>query len=212
VALVTGSGVHAWWTKSDSVPVAPIRQPDAIAPVKPAEIDESRSHVTRNNVTLTDNEAKAIIAAVKLGDGSYVVSSFPVGSKPVVKTLVVGSGPEPLRPSLPKPGPEPTTPSEPAPSAVTMVVYIYEKDQGGVPSQVMAGLNKVNRDSGFKIKAVTHEHDSKNGKSDIPKEYKPAMSESEKTGLPVLVVLAGDKVFRSIKDPKTVEAVTGAVQ
>ena len=84
--------------------------------------------------------------------------------------------------------------------------YVYEKDQGGVPSAVMSGLNKLNE---RKILATTHERDTKDGDQQIPDQYKVAVEAAKK--LPSLVVQAGDKVLKVVESPKTEEDVTKAV-
>jgi hypothetical protein len=207
VALVTGSGVHAWWTKSDSVPVAPIRQPDVIAP-KPAEIDESRAYVTRDGVTLSDAEAKAIIAAVKIGDGAYSLVSYPVGSAPVVKQLTIGQS-KPSTPVVVPVTPDKPVEPTPEPSKVTAVIYVYEKDQTAIPSFVSAGLNQINRKG---IDATLFEADTKNGSGQIPAKYQAAYDRAKQEGLPVLVVMVGNTIAKAIKAPKTLEEITGAIQ
>jgi len=86
------------------------------------------------------------------------------------------------------------------------VTYVYEKDQGGVPSAVMSGLNKLNE---RKILATTHERDTKDGDQQIPDQYKVAVEAAKK--LPSLVVQAGDKVLKVVESPNTEEDVTKAV-
>ena len=50
------------------------------------------------------------------------------------------------------------------------------------------------------------------GSDEIPDQYKAALLEAKSVGLPALVVLSGDKVVRSVKDPRTESAVMEAVK
>jgi hypothetical protein len=122
-------------------------------------------------------------------------------SEPVVVTVVVGGAPPVVEPD--KPAPDPTT-------KATAVVYVYEKDDGGVPSAVLAGLNRVNREQ--KIRATLFEDDSTDGTGEIPEQYKTPRAEALKVGLPALVVMAGYAVLRVVKAPTTEAAVVEAAR
>jgi hypothetical protein len=128
-------------------------------------------------------------------------------SEPVVVTVVVGNAPPvvvtPDTPEPDKPAPDPTT-------KATAVVYVYEKDDGGVPSAVLAGLNRVNREQ--KIRATLFEDDSVDGTGDVPEQYKTPLAEARKVGLPALVVMAGESVLLVVKAPTTEAAVVEAAR
>jgi hypothetical protein len=92
-------------------------------------------------------------------------------------------------------------PSVIAPSQTTQVTYVYEKDSGGVPSFVGAALNALNRREP-PILATPFEEDTTDNDSQVPDQYKIALEAARKSGLPALVVQAGDKVVKAVKDPK----------
>ncbi len=99
------------------------------------------------------------------------------------------------------------------PSKVDRVTYVWEKDKTAVPRPVAAALNKINADSGGKIIATELEVDTVNGQGqNPPAQYKIAHAAAVATGLPCLVVQAGDVVVRVVKDPKTLEAVLEAAK
>jgi hypothetical protein len=98
----------------------------------------------------------------------------------------------------------------PVTQPVTAVTYVYEKDQGGIPSAVAAALNQLNRRVP-PILATPFEEDTKDETGDTPHQYKPALIAAQAAGLPVLVVQAGDKVLKVIKAPKTDTEVLEAV-
>lgn len=95
----------------------------------------------------------------------------------------------------PKPPTPPVVePTEPA----TSVVYIHEKDQSAVPSEVMAGLNKINREKG--IRATLFEDDSKTGSETVPEQYQVPLEAAQAAGLPALVVMAGSNVLKVVRN------------
>lgn len=104
-------------------------------------------------------------------------------------------------------GPELSLPSLPS-NKPTAAVYVYEKDQGGVPAAVLAGLNRVNREG---ILATVFEEDSTDG-TETPEQYKLPLEEARKAGLPAFVVMAGDKAKKVVKAPKTADEIWEAVQ
>ena len=97
----------------------------------------------------------------------------------------------------------PITPPVTPPVTVkaTAVTYVYEKDQHALPSPVLAALNKINREKG--VIATVFEIDTKSGTREIPAQYRATVAAAQQVGLPVLIVQAGDKVLKSVKDPKT---------
>lgn len=207
VAFVGGQGVTEWWNKPATVPAV---QPVVVAPVKPAEIDESRAYVTRDGVTLADDQAKAIIAAVKIGDGAYSLVSYPVGSAPVVKQLTIGQS----KPSVPVVVPDkPVTPDKPVePTPVTTkptaAFYVYEKDDTAVPNYVKTGLSKINASG---VEGSLLEDDTKDGNNQVPARFQVPLNEAKKAGLPVLVVMSGGQFLRAVK-PKSEAEMLEAVK
>lgn len=106
--------------------------------------------------------------------------------------------------SLPSWPGNPLTPSKP-----TAATYFYEKDSGGVPPAVGAGISKLNEQG---IRATTHEDDTTNANQQIPKQYAVSLPAAREAGLPALVVMAGEKVVRTVKAPTTEESVLEAAQ
>ena len=97
-----------------------------------------------------------------------------------------------------------------APAAATAAVYVYEKDQTAVPTGVVVGLNRLNRDRG--IVATLLEADTVDGMGEIPEQYRPALAAAKDRGLPALVVLSGSTVLSVVQAPADSDAVTGAVK
>jgi len=112
---------------------------------------------------------------------------------------------------------ESTNPTVPPPVTTkpTRAVYVYEKDQGAVPPQVAGALNAINKqalETGSGFVADEFEEDTVDGTGQVPDQFKVAREEALKVGLPCLVVLAGDKVVRVVKSPKTAREVEEAVK
>ena len=95
-------------------------------------------------------------------------------------------------------------------SEVTAVTYVYEKDDGGVPSPVTAALDKLNEQG---IVATTVDEDVISPVTGlIPKQYAEVIPAARTAGLPGLVVIAGEKVLKVIKSPTTEAEVLEAVK
>ena len=92
------------------------------------------------------------------------------------------------------------------PDAVT---FVFEKDQHAIPAPVLSALNKLNRQG---VMATTHEVDTTDGTNEIPEQYKLVVPAAQAAGLPALVVSGKGKVIRTVKDPKTEEAVLEAAR
>ncbi len=92
----------------------------------------------------------------------------------------------------------------------TAAVYVHEKDHGAVPSGVMAGLNRLNREKG--IVATVFEEDSTDGDGDVPDQYREPLRAAREAGLPAFVVMGGGKVLRVVKAPTTADAIVEAVR
>lgn len=86
-------------------------------------------------------------------------------------------------------------------SEVTAVTYVYEKDEGGVPSAVTAALGKLN-DQGIVANAIDDDVVSPITGS-IPKQYVETIPAARTAGLPSLVASDGSKVLKVIKSPTT---------
>lgn len=194
----------------DPTPGPPLPVPVVVEPTKFIPED---SIATLDGIRLNADRTKLICDLVNAGDGTFVLRYQPVGKAEIVRTIVVsGDKPAPLpppKPDEPKPQPPPVVDPTTKPTAVT---YVYEKDQGGVPGHVSTALNKINRDSGFKIVASIFEDDNTTGKSTVPAQYKAAYDAAKKEGLPVIVVTAGDKVLRTVKAPKTEQEILEAAK
>lgn len=94
----------------------------------------------------------------------------------------------------------------------TAVTFVYEKDLHVVPPPVLAAFNKLNRQG---IIANPFEDDTQDGTGDVPDQYKVPLAAALAAGFPdkpVLVVTAGAKVLRVVKDPKTEAEVMEAVK
>lgn len=96
-----------------------------------------------------------------------------------------------------------------SPAKVTAVVYVYEKDSGSVPTAVLTGLDKLNKQG---VVATAFENDTVDGTGETPEQYKVPLAEAKRIGLPALVVMAGDKAVKSLTNPTTEAEVTGAAQ
>lgn len=92
----------------------------------------------------------------------------------------------------------------------TSGVYVHEKDSGAVPSGVMAGLNRLNREKG--IVATVFEEDTTDGDGDVPEQYREPLRAAREAGLPAFVVMGGGKVLRVVKAPTTADAIVEAVE
>jgi hypothetical protein len=91
----------------------------------------------------------------------------------------------------------------------TAATYTLDDKQHSVPPPVSAALNKLNRQG---ILATVDEVDTTDGSSDVPDQYKVSRPAAIAAGLPALVVMSGEKVLRTVKDPRTEEAVMEAVK
>lgn len=190
------SGLY-WWHMPPATPLV-----DSVAVVT---IDKTRTQASKDGKGVDDGQLAAAVGLIEYGNGTWIVSSYPVGldvihkqiviSDVVIKTPVINVNPAPVDVVKPMDTPPVVVPQKP-----TLVIYFYEKDQNGVPPYVQSALNKINR---LGINATIYEKDSTDGLNRVPPEYKPSLEEALKKGLPVLVVMAGDKVITAIKSPST---------
>jgi hypothetical protein len=165
---------------------------------------------------LSDRKATVLTAARPGRYKLFAYTGNEDGGADAEVVIIVGNAPPAPPVVVTPPVTDPTVPpvvEPPAPTTkATAATYVYEKDSGGVPSAVMAGLNKVNRDSGYKILAMVVEDDPDDGTGDIPEQNKVALKAARDSGLPALVVTAGDVVLRIVKGPTTQQQITEAVK
>ena len=93
--------------------------------------------------------------------------------------------------------------------SATAAVYVYEKDDGGVPPFVTVAVNRLNRER--KVVATLLEDDTTDGTGDVPDQYQAALDAARKAGLPAVVALAGRTVIRVTPRPGSEAAVMEAV-
>lgn len=101
-----------------------------------------------------------------------------------------------------------TLPSFVAPAKVDRVTYVHNK-KDVLPSGVMAALNELNAKG---ILATSFPDDTTDGNGEVPDQYKIALPAAKASGIPSLVVQAGDKVLRTVKAPTTKAQVLEAAQ
>lgn len=105
--------------------------------------------------------------------------------------------------------------NDPQPSPVTKPVratYVYEKDQGGVPSGVASALMKLNAQTP-PVLASEFEEDTVDGTGQVPDQYAKALEAARKAGLPALVVQdAAGNVVRTVPKPTTEAQVMDAMK
>lgn len=108
------------------------------------------------------------------------------------------------------PGPNTPGPTLPGPAdPATAAVYVYEKDRGTPPPPVLAALDRINRER--KIRATTFEQDTVDGEGEVPDQYQAPLIAAQETGLPALVVMAGNKVLKVVKAPQSEQQVMEAI-
>ena len=95
------------------------------------------------------------------------------------------------------------------PSTVTAAVYVYEKDDGPVPTGVYAGIEKLNREKN--ILASLFEDDTVDGNGETPEQYKPALDAARAKSIPSLVVLSGTTAIAVVEKPQTESEILEAI-
>ncbi len=88
------------------------------------------------------------------------------------------------------------------------VTYVHAP-KAVIPSPVIAALSELNTKG---ILATAFPEDTTDGAGEVPDQYRVALPAARASGIPSLVVQAGDRVLRTIKAPTTKEAVLGAAQ
>ena len=113
---------------------------------------------------------------------------------------VIGSGwkvvPVPPGP----PTPDVVVPPDAPAVKILRATYVFEKDDGGVPSGVRTALDKLNRQG---IIATDFEDDTKDASGDVPEQYKIALAEAQKASLPAFVVEGDNGKVKVVKKPTT---------
>lgn len=130
-------------------------------------------------------------------------SGFAVGACVAACVFLVSGG----LPSFQWPNfswPAIVSPAEPA----SKVTYVYEKDDGGIPSGVAAAISKLNQQG---IEATVFEEDTTDSTGDTPEQYKIAKEAAQKAGLPALVVQSGNTA-KAIKGVTTEQQVLEAAK
>jgi hypothetical protein len=108
--------------------------------------------------------------------------------------------------------PMPTLPTFDWPSVVTPVAtveratLVYEKDRDVVTPAVRAGISALN------ARGIVADLYELNPEDEVKPSYLLAVEAAKKQGTPLLVVMAGGKVIRTVKNPLTVESVTEAAK
>lgn len=209
------SGLFGAWL----VPELPKTPPSPDRVVVPVAVPESWIVLDKDGVRVTDPTVEKIAGSLKAG--RWTAQGIPrPGEKGVSLTIVVSDGTTPVPPVVVPPvvvppvDPPPVVvdPPEPPPVTVkaTAATYVYEKDSGGVPSHVLTGLNRLNREK--KIVATLYEDDTPDGSGEVPEQYKVPLKAAQDAGLPALVVTAGNVVLKVVKAPKTEAELMEAVQ
>lgn len=97
----------------------------------------------------------------------------------------------------------------PTPTTVTAAVYVYEKDDGPVPTGVYSGIEKLNREKN--ILASLFEDDTVDGNDETPEQYKPALDAAKAKSIPSLVVLSGTTAIAVVEKPQTEQEILEAI-
>lgn len=97
-------------------------------------------------------------------------------------------------------------PSVIAPAKVDRVTYVHTP-KASLPSGVLAGIAELNTKG---ITATNFPEDTTDGNGEVPDQYRVPLEAARKSGVPSLVVAAGDKVLRVIKNPTKKQEVLDA--
>jgi hypothetical protein len=118
-------------------------------------------------------------------------------------------GTAPVPPIVPNPD-DPNPPPIDQSRKPLRVTYVWEKDQAAIPQAVQVALQQLNADGS--VVATDVEQDVTDGDGDVPDQYKTAITEAKKAGVPALVVEFSDGTSRTMKDPRTAEQMAEAVK
>lgn len=134
------------------------------------------------------------------GATAEIARRLNVATKPLLQTALEKVVANLGSPSLP-----------PGPTVGTAVVYVYEKDDGGVPPAISAAISELNAPP-FNLRAGTTDDDVTDGSGAIPDQYAVSIPAARAAGLPALVVTAGKAVKKVVKAPTTKEQVLEAIR
>lgn len=95
-----------------------------------------------------------------------------------------------------------------APAKIDRVTYVHD-EKAVIPSPVLAALAELNTKG---IIATAFPEDTTDGDGETPEQYKITLPAARTSGIPSLVVQAGDKVVRTVKGPTTKQQVLEAAQ
>ena len=95
-----------------------------------------------------------------------------------------------------------------SPTKPTAVTYVHD-EKAVIPSPVLAALAELNTQG---IVATAFPDDTTDGDNQVPDQYKIALPAAKASGIPSLVVQAGDKVVRVVKGPTSKAAVMEAAK
>lgn len=104
--------------------------------------------------------------------------------------------------SVEEPGPVEPAPDEPTPptTKIASIQYVYEQREGGPSNEIQSVMDRINREK--KIKTTMVDDDAENADGQIPKQYRVAIEESKKIGVPCVVALDTEgRMVKSIKKP-----------
>lgn len=115
-------------------------------------------------------------------------------------------------PATPPPATPPGTPPDKPPiltDKATAATYVYEQRDGAPPVGVQVGLNRLNRERN--VIATLIDDDILDGTGQVPDQYKAPLAAAKQSGIPALVVTAGEKILRVVNKPTTEQQVLEAV-
>ena len=106
--------------------------------------------------------------------------------------------------------PPETSPPATTIQAIDRLTYVYEKDEGGVPSAVLAALSALEL-SDASVRVSVFEDDTTDGDGQVPEQFKSAKAAAEKHGSPCVVSEASGQVIAVVLSPRTKDDVLKAL-
>jgi hypothetical protein len=82
----------------------------------------------------------------------------------------------------------------------TAVTYVHEQRSGSITPSIRSALSTLN-DKGVNANEFDQDTVSKGG-GNVPAQYVVPLAAAKKVGLPAVVSTAGERVLKTIKDPK----------
>jgi hypothetical protein len=183
-----------------------VKGPDPLPPPAPViDVDvESWAVYDTKGTRITDANIEKAFSAVEIGTFYADGRAKPGKKGKRFKVTVENDGPtttpvviDPNKPPVVNPNTPPVeTPVIPFPSKTDRVTYVYEKDDGTPPPAVAKAIDTLHRQG---ITATIFEEDATDGTGQTPDQYKIAVDAARKSGLPSLVVQAGQVVKSTVK-------------